>query len=191
MPNKPLTHDECLGRVCAVCTNLRGLKLTRKVSEEEEKAIQEFNPLFKRGSRYFPQGLCNTCHVFLKRGRGEEEEGKSSLHNIEPILPENYHCFLPHETRNAPQVPCTCRWCKIGRLNGNKLKSWLSAAKKSREDQPAIHTICSKCGRGLMLGQKTQVQQLRFEHSEHHAAADPLLHQTQTHQLFTKRAGGW
>ena len=36
-----------------------------------------------------------------------------------------------------------------------KLKSWVLSAKKSRENQPAIHAICSKCGKGLMLGQKT------------------------------------
>ena len=48
-----------------MCTNLRGLKVERKVSEEEEKKIQDFNPLYKRGSTYFPQGLCSTCHIFL------------------------------------------------------------------------------------------------------------------------------
>ena len=136
--------------------------------------------MFKKGSRYFPQGLCNTCHIFLlsrkeksddlaggggdevcqdqeegeeKESRGEEK--KRSLPNIEPIFPENYHCLLPHETRNAPKGPCTCRWCKIGRFSGKKLKSWVLAAQKSRDSQPAIHTICSKCGRGLRLGQKT------------------------------------
>ena len=178
MPYTPLTHEECLFRVCAVCTNLRGIKVSRPVSEKEEKKIQVVNPLYKRGSKYFPQGLCSTCHVFLLSrkekdddmpdlARGgdevcqdqpieqEQEKETKPLPNIEPIFPENYHCFLPHETRNSPQGPCTCRWCKIGRLNGNKFKSWALAAKKSREGQPAIHTICSKCGRGLQLGQKT------------------------------------
>ena len=150
MPKKkPLTHEDCLFRFCAVCTNLRGLKVERKVSEKEEKKIQKFNPLYKRGSSYFPQGLCSTCQIFLlnlndphdqpieqcstedseavqsgdgdkgsmreekeeERDRGEGKKRKRLLPNIEPLFPENFLCFLPHDTRNAPQVSC-----KIGRL---------------------------------------------------------------------------
>ena len=152
MPKKQaLTHEDCLFRVCAVCTNLRGVKVERKVSEEEERKIQVFNPLYKRGSIYFPQGLCSTCHIFLLKRKdaeavqgGDEEKGsmrdenedegvrgegkkrKRPLPNVEPLFPENFLCFLPHETRNAPQVSCTCRWCKIGRLHGYKLNKTIT-----------------------------------------------------------------
>ena len=90
-----------------------------------------------------------------ERVGGEEKKRKRPLPKIEPLFPENFLCFLPHKTCNAPKVSCTCRWCKIGRLNGRNLKKWVFEAKKSREGKPVVHTIYSKCGRGLQLSQKS------------------------------------
>ena len=82
------SHEDCLKLVCAVCTNLHGVKATRGVSDAEEKIIQSFVfSLYQKSSSYFPQGLCNICHSQLLR----LSLGKPHKLN----LPSNYHCTLP------------------------------------------------------------------------------------------------
>ena len=41
MPKEALSHEEWLGKVCAICTNLNGQKLNRSVSKAEAKNHKE------------------------------------------------------------------------------------------------------------------------------------------------------
>ena len=50
---------------------------------------------------------------------------------------------------------CMCRWCNLARMNGLELRRWQSKVKKNLSKQPDIFLICSKCGKGLPISQKT------------------------------------
>ena len=57
-------------------------------------------------------------------------------------------------TRNKVDLECTCRWCKLAKLNGLEFQQWQQKLKK--EKTPAISFICSACGKG--------VQDTEFKH---------------------------
>ena len=74
MPKNRLSHDDCLKLVCAVCTNLHGMKANRGVSEAEAIRIQKFVfKKYQRNSPHFPQGLCNCCHYQLWKLEKEQK----------------------------------------------------------------------------------------------------------------------
>ena len=70
------------------------------------------------------------------------------------LLLDNYHCILPHNTRSQSDICCTCRWCCLARMNGLELRRWQSEL-KSRSTHPDNSLICSKCGKGLPISQKS------------------------------------
>ena len=139
MSKRGRTHEENFKLVCAVCTNLRGKKASRGVSDEEEKDIQKV--VFKsynKCSIYFLQGLCNTCAVYLCKLRGTTEEQGPIL-----LLPDNYHCTLPHETRSKSKVYCECRWCRIARMNGLEVRRFQQEVKVGRKGKEEISEKCA------------------------------------------------
>ena len=73
------------------------------------------------------------------------------------LLPENYHCKLPHNTRHEAKQVCSCRWCEIARLNGGEFNSWQRKMKEQREGRPEVRHICQKCGTGIPVSQKSHI----------------------------------
>ena len=66
-PHRALSHQECLAKVCAVCTNLRGEKAGRRVREVEVELIRRHvHSGYLLGSDIFPQGVCTKCGYDLK-----------------------------------------------------------------------------------------------------------------------------
>ena len=117
MPNIPLTHEKALNLVCSVCVNLRGTKPSRTVSEKVEHLVQKYVfAAYCKGSPYCPQGICNACLGLLMR-KNEHVDG-STKKEVTFLLPESYHCELPHQTRKQAQEICFCRWCSLARLSG-------------------------------------------------------------------------
>ena len=109
MSLKGKSHKENLKLVFAVCTNLRGKKATRGVSDSEEQDKKKFVfSAFQKGSIYFPQGLCETCHGHLRKLKNVKTEDQGP----KLLLPDNYHLDLPHATRSQSQSYCSCRWCR-------------------------------------------------------------------------------
>ena len=150
MSQNGMSHEDCLKKVCAICTNLNGKKVHRGVSETEEKLIQKLVfPSYRRGSLYFPQGLCDICQrKLLRMEKAGEAEARQQF-----ILPENYHCSLPHETRSQSKENCMCRWCKLARMNGLELRRWQKEVKERRHGEEKIGVMCPKCGKGLPISQ--------------------------------------
>ena len=171
MPKSVLNHDACLRLVCAVCTNLHGKKASRGVSEVEAIKIRKFVfAEYKRESKFFPQGLCTICQRKLCRldektnipmeqditplvATEDREERASQADNL--LLPEDYHCVIPPITRSQANTPCSCRWCKIARLNGPKFLCWQREILKKRENEPVITRMCHSCGKGVPVLQIT------------------------------------
>ena len=152
MSLKGKSHEENLKLVCAVCTNLRGKKATRGVSDSEEQDIKKFAfSAYQKGSIYFPQGLCETCHGHLRKLKNVKTEDQGP----KLLLPDNYHLDLPHATRSQSQSYCSCRWCLLARMNGLEFKLWQKEIKKGREGKPDIQMMCQSCGKGLPITQKS------------------------------------
>ena len=74
MSKKGRTHEENLKLVCAVCTNLRGKKASRGVSNEEEKDIQKFvlNPTINVQSTSLKASA--TLALFTFASLGEQQK---------------------------------------------------------------------------------------------------------------------
>ena len=101
MPNKPMTHDEARGKVCAVCTNQWGDKAKRKVTEKEENLIRlHVLTTYTSTNMFFPSGICMRCiHHLQMVEKGEHVVMK---------LSENYFCKMDRQTRSAPVSVCKC-----------------------------------------------------------------------------------
>lgn len=169
MPRACLTHEECLGKVCAVCTNLHGQKASRKVSDAQIECIQKYIfSGYRKDSIYFPQGICNTCSRHLRELKQEKEqqeleletvpkdsiqqEGGTNQSKVKLLLPEDYHCSLPHDTRSRQGVTCSCI---LARMNGPQFLLWKQDMKRSMKDKPSITMMCQSCGRGIPATQKS------------------------------------
>ena len=76
--SSPLSRDENRQKVCAVCTNLWGNGAVRKVSDQEEKLIQEkILNVYSVTNIFFPSGICKRCiHHLCMVGKGEVVELK-------------------------------------------------------------------------------------------------------------------
>ena len=131
-------------------------------SDIEEKLIKQFVYYsYQRGSIFFPQGLCGACHMQLFRLREGEEQGVEQDGDIEGevqkiknlreklVLPEDYFCQLPHQTRKMSQEQCDCRWCKLARLNGLSFRRWQQEIRNRKQSKPPILCMCQNCGKGL------------------------------------------
>ena len=160
------SHQQCLELVCAVCTNLNGYKAKKVVSDIEVELIKKYVfPGYEKHSIWFPQGLCVRCALDLREYDHKEEEqekenggggdGISSgtkmyrrkHRNVKLVLPDDYICNLPIQTRGQVLKICTCRWCYLARLNGPDFQKWRASLNKSI--RPIITHICSDCGRGV------------------------------------------
>ena len=183
MPKGSLTHEECLSKVCALCTNLIGVKATRLISEKQAEFIKKYIfSGYRKNSKYFPQGLCMKCHNLLDRLKKEKEEEEQKQvpdqdkepmldqearvrSKVQLLLPENYHCGLPHETRSKQGASCTCRWCILARLNGREFLNWKNESIKSRKDKP-FTWMCQSCGRGISSVLEAIPEQLKLKLTE-------------------------
>jgi hypothetical protein len=155
MPHIPLTHDQALYLVCAVCTNLRGTKPSQKVSAKVEELVQKYVfPAYRKGSPYYPQGICNTCRDLLQKMNRNLIEGNTEV-KITFLLPESFHCELPHQTRKQAQEICSCRWCSLARLSGPKFLLWQKEMRELKDGRPAISRMCHSCGKGVPNTQKS------------------------------------
>ena len=95
---------------------------------------------FQPGNIWLPQGMCTRCAVdihVLDRQLNEEgqlrcntsnrigdEEVASTKKKISLKLPDDYMCDIPIQTRIKIETNCSCRWCKLARLNGLQFKQW-------------------------------------------------------------------
>ena len=86
---------------------------------------------------------------------GEEEDSGQEDAARMFLLPEDYHCELPHDTRNQAGKVCICRWCDIARLNGGAFKAWQVQTREQREGKPAIRRMCHQSGKGIPVNQKS------------------------------------
>ena len=157
----PMSHEECLQLVCAICTNLNGIKADQPVSETDAILIKKYVfPGFQRGSIWFPQGVCVRCRCEIRvldqqieafNNEGDLAENLSRKRILK--LPEDYLCDLPMQTRGQAGQICSCRWCSLARLSGGKLRSWRSKLK--RGEMPQITHICRDCGKGVPTSVKS------------------------------------
>ena len=116
MPKGPLTHEKCLTKVCAICTNLIPKRAERGVSKEDERLIiKHVNKAYSKESILCPQGLHHSCRQMLIR----KENGR--VYSFR--LPDNYDCEIP-DRDEVPSERCNCRWCKLGRLAGKNFMIW-------------------------------------------------------------------
>ena len=174
MPRNALSHDDCLALVCAVCTNLHGKKARRRITESEAGIIgRKVFSSYQKGNPSFPQGICTTCENHLRQLKKEEMEEDSTWQAdgvegglkesnetaVKLLLPDDYHCFLPHQTRSIglSTTTCTCRWCVLARVNGPNFLQWRKEKLKSQEQTSKICRICQECGKGIPLTQQTHV----------------------------------
>ena len=163
-----MTHEQCLKKVCAVCTNLQGKKANRSVSDIDAGRIKSLIfPAYVKGSLHFPQGLCTTCYNQLVRLDKVSEQsieygddGTSETNAASNLLlPNDYICDLPYETRSWKSSGgiCTCRWCNLARLNGQDFRKWHSEMKILRDNKPQVTRICMHCGKGVSVKQKSHI----------------------------------
>ena len=138
MPKKKMFHEEARQLVCCVCTNLRGNKAIRVVSDAEEKVVRDkVYTGYDSSSDYFPSGICKACIFDVKKLMNETEAGST----VNLVLPEDYNCQLPRATRTTSVLTCNYRWCDLGRMNGPKFKQWQMEV-KGRQEKNNIETMC-------------------------------------------------
>ena len=150
MPKEKMSHDQARQLVCCVCTNLRGSKAIRAVSDAEEKVVRDkVYSGYDSSSDYFPSGICKACIFFIKKLMNETEAGIT----VNLVLPEDYNCQLPRATRTTSVPTCNCRWCDLGRMNGPKFKQWQMEV-KGRQDKNKIERLCATCFVGIQRNSK-------------------------------------
>ena len=108
-----------------------------------------------KGSPYCPQGICNACLGLLMR-KNEHVDG-STKNEVTFLLPESYHCELPHKTRKQAQEICCCRWCSLARLSCPDFLLWQKEMMELREGRLAISRMCQSCGKGVTVLQKSHM----------------------------------
>ena len=140
-----LSHDENRQKVCAVCTNLWGNRAVRKVSDQEEKLIQEkILSVYSPANIFFPSGICKRCiHHLRMLGKGEVVELK---------LPDNYFCQLERQTRSGAEGVCNCRWCGLARLYGAAFLAW-QREMKGKVTKKVVR-LCQDCFVGIENGSR-------------------------------------
>ena len=139
-----MTHEEARMKVCAVCTNLWGYKAARKVTPEEEKLIQQdVLEVYTSCNMFFPSGICVRCiHLLTLVKRGDRD--------VELKLPEDYICQPARETRSSDGEVCSCRWCKLARMSGLKLRQWQNKVKG--KEMIKVKRLCQQCYVGILEG---------------------------------------
>ena len=138
------THEECTNLICAVCTNLHGSKAQRTISSGQALMVKKHVfPSYIKGNLSLPQGICNTCRIQLIKLEQKTE-------NVSLLLPEDYICEIPIQTRSKSSTVCSCRWCALARMNGVQFRKWKNSLKKT--DKLKVAFICPDCGRGVASG---------------------------------------
>lgn len=151
----PMSHDAARALVCAVCTNEWGEKAIRKVKEKEEDQIRNLIPDYSSIDPKFPSGICKKC-VFDLRSM---EQGKK----VDLLLPEDYTCTVPRETRATANLVCTCRWCYLGRLSGPSFLQWQRSKKARGVERQKVVRLCPSCYLGVVEGKTHTCQASTME----------------------------
>ena len=60
--------------------------------------------------------------------------------NVSLLLPQDYICEIPIQTRSKSSSVCSCRWCALARMNGVQFRKWKNSLKKT--DQPKVAFSC-------------------------------------------------
>ena len=171
MPTSASSHETFLSsKVCGVCT----LK---------PKSLQKINPpllnLIKR--HHCEQYDCEAMPTVICKGRVKilrelESEGTNANRTLPTI---DYSLFvIPKVTRSSASEPCSCKWCKIGRMNGADYLKYQSEVREkgrpgSAETTPSAIKLCSICCGPIAKGishtcnKTTRNQNLGIDQSEH------------------------
>ena len=146
MPKEIMSHDQAREKVCSVCTNQRGTKAHRRINQKEEVVVRSnILPDYDSSKEHFPAGVCKRCIFDLQElSCGGEEATKVKL-----VLPEDYSCELPRATRATANLTCTCRWCKLARMNGPQFALWKKQV-AGRRGSGEVERLCSSCFMGVL-----------------------------------------
>ena len=154
MPNRALTHDEVLQKLCGVCQRkqMKGLK---NISPMYLDLIKRYHHAdYDLTSGRFPMVICPGCQAILRDGRSSEETGTVPKRT----LPENRYSLMSLDTSRVSrsETHCQCSWCSIWRLNGEggdyKRFSEVVRAppgqprKYEPTPPPEVKNICQGCG---------------------------------------------
>ena len=152
MPNRALTHEEVLKKLCGVCR--RKQKGLENISPTYLGLIKKYHHAdYDLTSGKFPQVICPGCKAVLRDGRRSEENGTCPKRK----LPENEYTLMVLDTRvSRSETSCQCSWCNIWRLNGEgkdyKHYSELvrdppgQPRKYEATPEPEVKNICQGCG---------------------------------------------
>ena len=152
MPNRALTHEEVLKKICGVCR--RKQKSLENISPTYLGLIKKYHHSdYDLASGKFPQVICPGCKAVLRDGRDSEETGSSPKRK----LPENEYTSMILDTRvTRSETSCQCSWCSIWRLNGEggDYKCFSEVVrdppgqprKHEATPEPEVKNICQGCG---------------------------------------------
>ena len=94
MPNRALTHEEVLKKLCGVCR--RKQKGLENISPTYLGLIKKYHHAdYDLTSGKFPQVICPGCKAVLRDGRRSEENGTCPKRK----LPENEYTLMVLDTR--------------------------------------------------------------------------------------------
>ena len=178
MPSKSKrSHQENCLQVCAICYNESGKKCDRRVSAAEEAAIQQFVCTgYSCGDPNFPWGICRNCCFILSDWISEKA-------NPRPLpVCDDYDSQIPRNTRSL--TSCTCRICRLAKLNGLQWKAFVKRCKKKDTSKTSFSRgsgvkLCSNCFSRIYRGSNhslTNCQSKRFkiDNLENEAGLDTL-----------------
>ena len=152
MPNRALTHEEVLKKICGVCR--RKQKKLENISPTYLGLIKKYHHAdYDLASGKFPEVICPGCKAVLRDGRSSEENGSSPKRK----LPENEYDSMVLDTRvTRSETSCQCSWCIIWRLNGEgrDYKRFSEVVrdppgqprKHKAAPEPEVKSICQGCG---------------------------------------------
>ena len=152
MPNRALTHEEVLKKICGVCR--RKQKKLENISPTYLGLIKKYHHAdYDLASGKFPEVICPGCKAVLRDGRSSEENGSSPKRK----LPENEYDSMVLDTRvTRSETSCQCSWCIIWSLNGmgRDYKRFAEVVrdppgqprKHKAAPEPEVKNICQGCG---------------------------------------------
>ena len=131
MPDKPLTHQECLTKLCVIChlpkQNLDSLSDNLTIMFEELEIAKNFD------ADHVPKSICGTCRLDAHKPGGVEilkDRRASSQLSIDEVM-----CITLDGV-------CECKLCKIVKT---ARKPPPPKKKSGRPKKRSISLVCGKC----------------------------------------------
>ena len=169
-PTKPLTHLECLSKLCIICFEKVGHLET--LSENLSFFLQEDNIVENVDANHNPKSICNSCRTDYQKPDSAKilkERRKAAQPSVDELI-----CF------NLNGI-CECKICQIVKKRPPPPPK--SKNKGGRPKKRSVSLVCSKCMDPECSGINCQGKKVK-ESASKVIAANPKIAQAITSQMI-------